>query len=112
MRHTSLYDSLIGVSGQGRASPEQLTEWSEVIEKKANAGSSGPRISFKGSTNETGRFGIQVDAPGPDEIVHLLEAIQESLTLMPTIPREFFGALMVSIAEEAEKNEGSAQGSG
>jgi hypothetical protein len=101
-----LYDQLREIP-RG-ADPKLLVEWSDIIERKANedcGGSDARRIRFKGSVNDEGRFALDVDATDPDSIVCLLGAIQDHLTLMPTITREFYGALMVSLASEAEKKD-------
>jgi hypothetical protein len=101
-----LYDQLREVP-RG-ADPKLLVEWSDIIERKANeecGGSNARRIRFKGNVNDEGRFALDFDAPDSDSIVCLLGAIQNYLSLMPTITREFFGALMVSLASEAEKND-------
>ncbi len=107
-----LYDQLREIP-RG-ADPNVLVEWSDIIERKANEGSSdlnGGRVKFKGTVNDEGRFALDVDAPNPDAIVRLLTAIQDSLTLMPAITREFYGSVMVGLASEAEKNDGLAKDS-
>ena|SRR5712692_8115290 len=102
-----LYDQLREVP-RG-ADPSLLVEWSDIIEKKANQeckSSNGQRIRFKGTVNADGRFALDLDAQDPDAMVCVLEAIQSCLTLMPTITREFYGALMITLASEAEEKEG------
>jgi hypothetical protein len=98
-----LYDQLREIP-RG-ADPGVLVEWSDIIQKKANEGCknlNGSLIRFKGNVNE-GRFALDLDAANPVAMVCLLEAIQSCLTLMPTITREFYGALMVSLASGAEE---------
>jgi hypothetical protein len=34
-------------------------------------------------------------------MINLLKAIQQCLPLMPTLTREFYGALMISLSEES-----------
>jgi hypothetical protein len=104
-----LYDQLREIP-KG-ADPRLLVEWSEIIERRAIEcrGDSVQRpIRFKGTVNEQMRFGLEVDAPDPDGMVCLHEAIQSCLTLMPVITREFFGAIMVSLVSEAEEKEGTS----
>jgi len=87
------------------ADPSVLVEWSDIIEKKANEDCenfNGSRIRFKGNVNDDGRFALDLEAADPDAMMCLLEIIQNCLNLMPTITREFYGALMVSLASEAE----------
>ena len=101
-----LYDQLREIP-RG-ADPSVLVEWSSIIEKKANEGCEDldySRIRFKGTVSDEGRFSLDLDALGSDAMVCLLEAIQSCHTLMPTITREFYGALMVTLASEAEKND-------
>lgn len=102
-----LYDQLREIP-RG-ADPNVLIEWSDIIERKANKDCgdlNARRVRFKGTVNDEGRFALDVDAPDPDAMVYLLRAIQDNLNLMPTITREFYGALMVTLASEAEKNDG------
>jgi hypothetical protein len=101
-----LYDQLREIP-RG-ADPGVLVEWSDIIQKKANEGCknlNGSLIRFKGNVNDEGRFALDLDAADPDSMVCLLDAIQNCLTLMPTITREFYGALMVSLASEAEEKD-------
>ncbi len=101
-----LYDQLREIP-RG-ADPNVLAEWSDVIERKANedCGELGARrIRFKGTVNDGGRFALDLDAPDSDAVVCLLTAIQNHLSMMPAITREFCGALMVSLASEAEKKD-------
>jgi hypothetical protein len=99
-----LYDQLREIP-RG-ADPSVLVEWSNIIEKKANEECENlnrSRIRFKGTVNDEGRFALDLDVLDSDAMVCLLEEIQSCLTLMPTITREFYGALMVSLAAEAEE---------
>jgi len=102
-----LYDQLRKIP-RG-ADPNVFVEWSSIIERRANE-RCGPlirgRIRFKGAVNDEGRFALDLEAPDPDATVCLLEAIQSCLSLMPTITMEFYGALMVALASEAEKRDG------
>ncbi len=102
-----LYDQLREIP-RG-ADPSVLVEWSSIIEKKANEGRenlSRTRIKFRGRVNDDGRFGLDIDAVDPDGMVCLLQAIQHYLTLMPMMTMEFYGALMLSLASEAEEKDG------
>jgi hypothetical protein len=101
-----LYDQLREIP-RG-ADPNVLVEWSDIIERKANEDCgdlNARRIRFKGTVNDEGRFALDLDAQDPDATVCLLRAIQNHLNLMPAITREFYGALMVSLASEAGKND-------
>jgi hypothetical protein len=107
-----LYDQLREIP-RG-ADPNVLVEWSDIIERRANeecGGLNARRIRFKGTVNDEGRFALDVDAPDPDSTVCVLQAIQNNLSLMPAITREFYGSLMVSLASEAEKNDRLGKGS-
>src|SRR6266850_698763 len=101
-----LYDQLREIP-RG-ADPSVLVEWSDIIEKKANErceDSNGKRVRLKGTVTDDGRFALDLDPVDTDAMVCLLEAIQSCLTLMPTLTREFYGALMVTLALEAEKKD-------
>ena len=92
--------------------PNVLAEWSDIIEKKAHdrfRNSNGRSIRFKGTVSANGGFAVDLDADDPDVRVCLLEAIQSCLTLMPTITMEFYAALMVSLASEAEEKDGRSK---
>jgi hypothetical protein len=107
-----LYDQLREIP-RG-ADPNVLVEWSDIIERKANEDCgdlNARRIRFKGTVNDKRRFALEVDAPDPDAIVCLLRAIQNHLSLMPAVTREFYGSLMVGLASEAEKNDSMSKGS-
>ena len=89
-----------------------LVEWSDIIEKNANErcqNSNGRRIRFKGTVNADGGFALDLDANDPDVRVCLLEAIQNCLTLMPTITMEFYAALIVSLASEEGEKDGQGK---
>jgi len=107
-----LYDQLREIP-RG-AGPNVLVEWSGIIERKANegcGGSSAGRIRFKGTVNDEGRFALDVDVPNPDATVCLLRAIQDQLDVMPEVTKEFYSALMVTLASGAEKEDGLSNGS-
>ncbi len=107
-----LYDQLREIP-RG-ADPNVLAEWSGIIERKANdscGGSSAGRIRFKGTVNDEGRFALDMDAPDPDATVCLLRAIQDQLDVMPEVTKEFYSALMVTLASKAEKGDGLSEGS-
>jgi hypothetical protein len=107
-----LYDQLREIP-RG-SDPSVLVEWADIIERKANderGGLDARRILFRGTVNDEGRFALDVDAPDPDATVRLLNIIQNHLSLMPAITREFYGALMVNLASEAEKRDGLSKGS-
>ena len=103
-----LYDQLREIP-RG-ADPAVVTQWSEIIEKKANENCGKParRIRFKGRVTEDRRFGLDLDAPTPEAIVCVLEAIQDCLGLMPMGTSQFYGALMISLASEAERRDGTS----
>ncbi len=106
-----LYDQLREVP-RG-ADPNVLAEWSGIIERKANEDCgdvNATRIRFKGTVSAEGRFALDLDASDPDAMVCLLRAIQSNLNLMPAITREFYGALMVTLASEAEKTDSPSEG--
>lgn len=97
-----LYDKLREIPTG--ADPAVLVEWSEIVEKKANArqsGSARPTV-FEGRINQEGRFSLTVDVPDSDARVRLLRAIQDNLDLMPAMTKEVFTALMASLASEAD----------
>jgi hypothetical protein len=101
-----LYDKLREI--QRGADPNLLVEWSDIIERKANedrGGLNARRIRFKGTVNDEGRFALDVDAPDPDATVCLLKAIQNQIDVMPAMTKEFFAALIVNLASEAEKKD-------
>jgi len=86
--------------------PEVLTEWSEIIEKtskRACDDSTGARIIFRGFVDEERRFTLDVDASDPDAMLSLLKSIQDSLDLMPAVPKLFYGTLMGALASQAEE---------
>ncbi len=76
-----------------------LVEWPDIIERRINeerGGSKEVGIRFKRTVNDEGRFALDMDVPHPDAMVSLRNAIQNHLCLMPTIAREFYGALTTS----------------
>lgn len=81
-----------------------LLEWSNIIEKMSNEYfNTSPRIDsirFRGTVKDNGKFALDVKAPGPEAMVCLLRAIQDNLILMPTITREFFVAIMISLSSD------------
>jgi hypothetical protein len=96
------------------ADPRVLVEWSDIIERKANerCGDSARRIRLKGKVIDDTKFGLDLDAPTPEAIVCVLEAIQGCLALMPMATSQFYGALMISLASEAERRDGTSKDSG
>ena len=104
-----LYDQLREIS-RG-ADPNTLVEWSEIIEMRANERckeSNQRPIRFKGKVTDEERFALDFQAPNPASVVCLLEAIQGCLSLMPSPPRRFYAALMVSLASESEASDESS----
>jgi len=87
------------------AAPDAFLEWAENIEKKSKerCGDQGARIIFRGAVDDE-KFSLDVDATDPDAIVCLLESIQGCLDLMPTVPKQFYGALMEAIVLQAQEN--------
>jgi hypothetical protein len=85
------------------ASPEVLADWSKTIELQAiseNKDSDRTRIRFKGAVNEEGKFTLDMAVRDSEAMVNVLNAIQRCLPLMPTLTREFYGVLIISLAEE------------
>lgn len=90
--------------------PRLLLEWSDIIERKANAECEDkpvPAIEFKGSIDGQGRFVLDPPLPEPDAVVCLLKAINGCLDLMPTSAKEFYAAVMAMVASEAEARDGA-----
>jgi hypothetical protein len=88
------------------ADPEILAEWSEIIEKKSKRAcndSTGARIIFRGVVDEERRFTLDVDASDPGAMLSLLKSIQDSLDLMPAVPKLFYSTVMGALASEAEE---------
>jgi hypothetical protein len=85
--------------------PDVFLEWAENIEKKSKdrCGDQAARIIFRGAVDEESKFSLDVDATDPDAIVCLLESIQGCLDLMPTVPKQFYGALMEAIVFQAQE---------
>jgi len=101
-----LYDQLREIP-RG-ADPNVLLEWSDIMERRANENcgvQDAARVRFHATVNLEGRFELGLDAPDPDAMVCMLNAIQSNLDLMPKITRELFGALMVSLAATAESKD-------
>jgi hypothetical protein len=88
------------------ADPDVFLEWSEIIEKRSKeaCGDSGARIIFAGMIDNGKRFTLDVDATDSDAMLCLLKSIQNCLDLMPSVPKQFYGALMEALASEAQKN--------
>ncbi len=88
--------------------PELLAEWSGIIEKRANDNckdSAVPRITFRVSVDNQGKFAFDIGAPTPQAMLCLLDAIQDCLDLMPTASKRFYAAFMDILAEEADKRD-------
>jgi hypothetical protein len=86
-----------------------LGGWAAIIEKRSKEAcddSGGARIIFRGAVddddNEKEGFTLDVDASDSDALGCLLHSIQESLELMPGMPKLFYGAVMAALACEAE----------
>jgi hypothetical protein len=98
----SLYDRFSVIS-RG-TSPEVLADWSNTIELQAifeSKDSDRTRVRFKGAVDEEGKFALDVAVRDSEAMNNLLKAIQQCLPLMPTLTREFYGALMISLSEES-----------
>ena len=90
------------------ADPDVLAEWAAIIEsrsKQACDDSQGARIIFRGVVDDR-QFTLDVDASDADAMLCLLNAIQESLEIMPGVPKRFYGALMGALAVEAAEAKG------
>jgi hypothetical protein len=88
------------------ADPEILAEWSEIIEKtskRACDDSAGARIIFRGVVDEEWGFTLDVDASDPEAMLSLLKSIQNSLDLMPAVPKLFYSTVMGALASQAEE---------
>lgn len=88
------------------ADPEILAEWSEIIERKSKRACGDPagaRIIFRGVVDEERRFTLDVDATDSDAMLSLLKSIQESLDLMPAVPKLFYSTVMGALASQAEE---------
>ena len=85
--------------------PLVFFEWAEIIEKKSKekCGDREARIIFGGAVDEEKRFSPDVDATDPDAIVCLLESIQSRLDLMPSVPKQFYAAIMEAILFQAQE---------
>jgi hypothetical protein len=88
--------------------PRVLLEFSQLIEKRANARCKdlpAGSIKFRGSVDDEGRFALDPIAPSPDAMVCLLKAIDDSLDLMPYGVKEFYAAVMSALASYAERSD-------
>jgi len=86
------------------ASPEVLADWSKTIELQSifeSKDSDRIRIRFKGAVDQEGKFTLDVAIRDYEAMINVLKAIQQCLPLMPTLTREFYGALIISLSEES-----------
>ena len=70
---------------------------------KEACGDRGARLIFRGLVDEERRFSLDVDATDSDAVLCLLKAIQDCLDLMPSVPKQFYGALMEALAVQGEE---------